>query len=91
MSTPQPSRLLAGPLTSSSLSFPSSNLAGLDVNARDKYEWTPLYRAAYNGHVEAVKTLLELGADRTLRDEKVGVSFVLNESNPHPIVFWRCS
>jgi ankyrin repeat protein len=42
------------------------------VNARDKYEWTPLYRAAYNGHVEAVKTLLELGADRTLRDEKVG-------------------
>jgi hypothetical protein len=40
------------------------------VNVKDKYSWTPLYRAAYNGHLEAVEALLELGADPSFKDEK---------------------
>ena len=33
------------------------------VNCRDSDDYTPLHRAAYNGHVRAVELLLEKGAD----------------------------
>src|SRR5437879_7404602 len=41
---------------------------GADVNARDSRVWTPLMRAAGNGHVEIVKLLIEHGADVNVRD-----------------------
>ncbi|MEW6351666.1 MAG: ankyrin repeat domain-containing protein [Thermodesulfobacteriota bacterium] len=37
--------------------------AGADVNARDGQGWTPLMNAAQKGHVEAVKLLLDKGAN----------------------------
>lgn len=40
------------------------------VNCRDMDEYTPLHRAAYNGHVSAVKLLLDLGADPTARSSE---------------------
>jgi ankyrin repeat protein len=42
----------------------------MPVEVRDKYEWTPLYRAAYNGHVEAVKALVAYGANKSVKDER---------------------
>jgi ankyrin repeat protein len=35
---------------------------GADVNAKDKYDMTPLHSAARNGHIEVVKLLIEKGA-----------------------------
>ena len=40
----------------------------MDVNLRDKYGRTALMWAAEQGHVAAIETLLDLGADRTIRD-----------------------
>ena len=37
--------------------------AGADVNAKDKYGWTPLHSAAFNGHKEIVELLIDNGAD----------------------------
>ena len=37
------------------------------VNCRDEDGYTPLHRAAYNGHKEVVKILLQTGADITAR------------------------
>ena len=36
---------------------------GADVNAGDKYNWTPLFIASWNGHIDVVKKLLKAGAD----------------------------
>jgi ankyrin repeat protein len=36
---------------------------GTNINCGDEMNSTPIYIAAYNGHVEAIKTLKELGAD----------------------------
>jgi len=44
---------------------------GADLNQPDKlYQWTPLFHAASEGHVECLKTLLECGVDVDIIDEK---------------------
>jgi CDK inhibitor PHO81 len=44
---------------------------GADLNQPDKlYQWTPLFHAASEGHVECLKTLLECRADVDVVDEK---------------------
>lgn len=37
--------------------------SGADVNSKDKKQYTPLHSAAAGGQANAVKLLLELGAD----------------------------
>lgn len=41
---------------------------GADVNARWRYNQTPLFKASERGHTEVVKILLEAGADVSVRD-----------------------
>ena len=41
---------------------------GADVNAKDKYEWTPLHRAASEGHRDIVELLIAKGADVNAKD-----------------------
>jgi hypothetical protein len=42
--------------------------AGADVNAQDKYKWTPLHYAAMNNRIETAKMLIEAGADVNAKD-----------------------
>lgn len=39
---------------------------GADVNAQDFEDYTPLHNAAWNGHLEIVKTLVNQGANINL-------------------------
>jgi len=41
---------------------------GTDVNARNKYERTPLIQAAYRGHKAIVELLIAKGADVNAKD-----------------------
>ncbi|KAJ5113557.1 hypothetical protein N7456_002091, partial [Penicillium angulare] len=44
---------------------------GVDLNQRDKlYQWTPLFHAASEGCVPCLRTLLEIGVDSQVSDEK---------------------
>ncbi|EED23650.1 cyclin dependent kinase inhibitor Pho81, putative [Talaromyces stipitatus ATCC 10500] len=44
---------------------------GADLNQNDKlYQWTPLFHAASEGCVACLRSLLELGVDTTILDEK---------------------
>ncbi|KAL1965152.1 hypothetical protein VTN77DRAFT_6065 [Rasamsonia byssochlamydoides] len=44
---------------------------GADLNQKDKlYQWTPLFHAASEGCVNCLRTLLELGVDTSVVDEK---------------------
>ncbi|MCW3059115.1 MAG: ankyrin repeat protein 39 isoform [Capsulimonas sp.] len=43
--------------------------AGGDINAIGDIDLTPLHNAAMRGHESIVRRLLELGADRAIRDE----------------------
>ncbi|KAL3473750.1 hypothetical protein BJX99DRAFT_191191 [Aspergillus californicus] len=44
---------------------------GADLDQRDKlYQWTPLFHAASEGCVNCLRTLLELGVDADVADEK---------------------
>ncbi|KAL2863046.1 putative cyclin dependent kinase inhibitor Pho81 [Aspergillus lucknowensis] len=44
---------------------------GADLNQRDKlYQWTPLFHAASEGYVNCLRTLLEIGVDADVADEK---------------------
>ena len=44
---------------------------GADLSQRDKmYQWTPLFHAASEGCVDCLRTLLELGVDADVVDEK---------------------
>ena len=45
-----------------------------DVNAKDRYGWTALRRAAVRGHEAVVQLLLDRGADLTVRDEAYNVT-----------------
>ena len=41
---------------------------GVDINCRHPYGWTPLHAAAVNGKIDAIKFLIENGADPNLPD-----------------------
>ncbi|KAK5015445.1 phosphate system positive regulatory protein pho81, partial [Cryomyces antarcticus] len=44
---------------------------GADLDQRDKlYQWTPLFHAASEGHVECLRTLLQCGVEIDAHDEK---------------------
>jgi ankyrin repeat protein len=43
--------------------------AGTDVNAKDKWDMTPLHQAAARGHKEVVELLIAKGADVNATDE----------------------
>ncbi|KAF5015147.1 hypothetical protein F66182_13617, partial [Fusarium sp. NRRL 66182] len=44
---------------------------GADLDQNDKlYQWTPLFHAASEGCVNCLQTLLELGVDTSVLDEK---------------------
>mmetsp|Transcript_20032 Transcript_20032/g.49828 ORF Transcript_20032/g.49828 Transcript_20032/m.49828 type:complete len:171 (-) Transcript_20032:1901-2413(-) len=45
---------------------------GADVNARDKGNWTALHLATRNGHLEAMRILLDEGAELAVQDAKHG-------------------
>ena len=42
---------------------------GADLNAQDKYKWTPLHRAAEYNHPELAKLLIDAGADVNAEDK----------------------
>jgi len=44
--------------------------AGIDVNTKNNFEKTPLLTAAERGNVHAVESLLALGADKNIPDDK---------------------
>ena len=46
--------------------------AGTDVNAKNKYEWTPLHSAAFSGHKEIAEILIAEGADVNAKDNNGG-------------------
>jgi hypothetical protein len=47
---------------------------GADVNARGRYQMTPLFKAAERGNAEIVRLLLERGADVTIKDTFYGAT-----------------
>ena len=49
--------------------------AGMDVNAATKDGWTALTVAAFNGHVDCVRILLDAGANPNAADKKFPVLF----------------
>ena len=46
--------------------------AGTDVNAKNKYETTPLHHAAIKGHMEIAELLIEKGADVNAKGALMG-------------------
>jgi hypothetical protein len=47
---------------------------GADVNARGRYQMTPLFKASERGDAEIVRLLLERGADVTIKDTFYGAT-----------------
>jgi hypothetical protein len=47
---------------------------GADVNARGRYQMTPLFKAAERGDAEIIRLLLERGADVTVKDTFYGAT-----------------
>jgi ankyrin repeat protein len=54
------------------------------VDVKDACFWTPLMKAALNGHTEAVERLILAGADVNQRDKGGYSSLMLAASNNHP-------
>ncbi|CAH0027540.1 unnamed protein product [Clonostachys rhizophaga] len=54
--------------SSKSQQHPELTIITDDVNVRNKMGWTPLHSAANSGHHDAVKLLLEKGADHSISD-----------------------
>ena len=61
--------------------------SGGNINARDRDQWTCLHRAAFRDQVEAVRNLLEFGADPDLPvlpgGSKRTVDIVRSNNNPN--------
>jgi ankyrin repeat protein len=60
--------------------------AGVNVNARDSSGGTPLAHAAWFGHVDTVKLLIEKGADLNAKKNDGGTPVLLATWNKHPEV-----
>ena len=54
-----------------------------DVDQRDQCRWSPLMKAALNGHVESVMALLNAGASVDLTDKGGYTAMMLAASNNH--------
>ncbi|MEW8294021.1 MAG: ankyrin repeat domain-containing protein [Candidatus Thiodiazotropha sp.] len=54
------------------------------VDVKDACLWTPLMKAALNGHYEAAKRLIQAGADVNQADKGGYTSLMLAASNNHP-------
>ena len=48
-----------------------------DPNAQDNKGQTPLHRVSASGNLRSLALLITAGADRTVRDEKMKLEFVL--------------
>lgn len=57
---------------------------GTNVNVRDHCQWTPLMKAALNGHLEAARRLLAAGAWVDAADEGGYTALMLAASNNQP-------
>ncbi|MES9970101.1 MAG: ankyrin repeat domain-containing protein [Candidatus Thiodiazotropha sp.] len=59
---------------------------GAVIDVKDACFWTPLMKAALNGHREAVQQLILAGADVNQKDKGGYTSLMLAASNNHPQV-----
>jgi len=50
---------------------------GADINAKDKYGWTPLHRAVYNGHLSVVEYLINQKADINAKNTSVEFLYLI--------------
>ena len=50
---------------------------GADLGARNRHDHTPLHRAAWSDHAEAIAALIAAGADAGARDERGRTTFDL--------------
>lgn len=62
--------------------------AGADVNWIDGEGVTPLILAAFKGHEDIARLLLEQGADTTIRDQwdRTALDYALRRGDTDPIV-----
>ncbi len=62
--------------------------AGADVNARDRFGWTPLMCAAQGGDAMSIMTLVGVGADPNARDDR-GWTPVLIAAGSNNFEIWK--
>ncbi|KDN51501.1 hypothetical protein RSAG8_00046, partial [Rhizoctonia solani AG-8 WAC10335] len=56
------------------------------VNSRDEFEYTPLHLATDRGHLEAVRLLLDKGADALLKDQDGDTSLEIATAAKHQAI-----